>query len=250
VEDGVTDIDSKTAIVTGASRGIGAAVAERLARDGFAVVINYSGDPAPAEALARRIEDAGGRALAAKADVSDPDAVRRLFDAAERTFGHVDVLVNNAGIMPLAPIAEMDDAAVDRLIAVNLKGTFNTLREAARRLRQGGRIINFSSSVVGLLQPTYAVYAATKAGVEAMTSVLAKELRGRDITVNAIAPGPTATDLFLKGKSQEVVDRLAELAPLERLGQPEDIAAAVAFLAGPDGGWINGQTLRANGGII
>jgi 3-oxoacyl-[acyl-carrier protein] reductase len=246
----MTDTNSRTAIVTGASRGIGAAVAERLARDGFAVVINYSGDATPAEALVRRIEQAGGRALAAKADVSDSDAVRRMFDTGEAAFGGIDVLVNNAGIMPLAPVAEMDDASVDRLIAVNLKGTFNTLREAARRLRQGGRIINFSSSVVGLLQPTYAVYAATKAGVEAMTSVLAKELRGRNITVNAIAPGPTATDLFLRGKPQEVVDRLAALAPLERLGQPEDIAAAVAFLAGPDGGWINGQTLRANGGII
>jgi 3-oxoacyl-[acyl-carrier protein] reductase len=241
---------TRVAIVTGGSRGIGAAVAARLARDGFAVVVNYSGDPAPAEAVVRAIEAAGGRALTARADVSDPGAVRTLFDAAEAAFGGVDVLVNNAGIMTLAAIGDMEDAAFDRLIAVNLKGTFNTLREAARRLRAGGRIINFSSSVVGLLQPTYAVYAATKAGVEAMTAVLARELRGRNITVNAIAPGPTATDLFLKGKSQDVVDRLAKLAPLERLGEPADIAAAVAFLAGPDGAWINGQTLRANGGII
>ena len=244
------DTDGRTAIVTGASRGIGAAVAERLARDGFAVVINYAGDAAPADALVRKIEEARGRALAARADVSDPQAVRQLFDAAEAAFGGVDVLVNNAGIMTLANVADTDDAAFDRLVAVNLKGTFNTLREAASRLRAGGRIINFSSSVTGLLQPTYAVYAATKAGVEAMTSVLAKELRGRNITVNAIAPGPTATDLFLHGKPQEVIDRLAALAPLERLGRPEDIAAAVAFLAGPDGAWINGQTLRANGGII
>jgi 3-oxoacyl-[acyl-carrier protein] reductase len=241
---------TRVAIVTGGSRGIGAAVAARLARDGFAVVVNYSGDPAPAEAVVRAIEAAGGRALTARADVSDAGAVRALFDAAEAAFGGVDVLVNSAGIMTLAAIADMEDDAFDRLIAVNLKGTFNTLREAARRLRAGGRIINFSSSVVGLLQPTYAVYAATKAGVEAMTAVLARELRGRNITVNAIAPGPTATDLFLKGKSQDVVDRLAKLAPLERLGEPADIAAAVAFLAGPDGAWINGQTLRANGGII
>ncbi|HZF33547.1 MAG TPA: SDR family oxidoreductase [Candidatus Angelobacter sp.] len=241
---------NKVAIVTGASRGIGTAVAERLARDGFTVVVNYSGDAAPAEALVRKIEGAGGRALAAKADVSDPAAVRRLFDSAETAFGGADVLVNNAGIMILATVADTDDAAFDRLIAVNLKGTFNTLREAASRLRAGGRIINFSSSVVGLLQPTYAAYAATKAAVEAITSVLAKELRGRNITVNAIAPGPTATDLFLKGKPPELVDRLAKLAPLERLGQPEDIAAVVAFLAGPDAGWINGQTLRANGGVI
>jgi 3-oxoacyl-[acyl-carrier protein] reductase len=162
----------------------------------------------------------------------------------------VDILVNNAGIMTLSTIVETDDAAFDRQMNVNLKGTFNTLREAARRIRAGGRIINFSSSVVGLLQPTYGVYAATKAAVETMTSILAKELRGWNITVNAIAPGPTATDLFLKGKPQEIVDHLAKLAPLERLGQPEDIARAVAFLAGPDGAWINGQTLRANGGII
>jgi 3-oxoacyl-[acyl-carrier protein] reductase len=240
----------KVAIVTGASRGIGAAVAERLARDGFAVVANYAGGVAPAEALVRKIEESGGRALAAQADVSDAAAARRLFDNAEAAFGGVDVLVNNAGIMTLANVADTDEAAFDRLIAVNLKGTFNTLREAAARLRAGGRIINFSSSVVGLLQPTYAAYAATKAGVEAITSILAKELRGRNITVNAIAPGPTATELFLKGKPPEVVDRLARLAPLERLGQPADIAAAVAFLAGPDAGWINGQVLRANGGII
>ena len=242
--------NQKVALVTGASRGIGAAIAQRLARDGFTVIVNYTESAAPAEALVRTIQQAGGQALAAKADVSSPTDVRRLFDAAETAFGGVDVLVNNAGIMSLANIADADDASFDRQIAVNLKGTFNTLREAATRLRSGGRIVNFSSSVVALLQPGYAVYAATKAGVEAMTSVFAKELRGRNITVNAIAPGPTATDLFLKGKSEELVDRLSKLAPLERLGQPEDIANTVAFLAGPDAGWINGQVLRANGGII
>ena len=246
----MSDANSKIAVVTGASRGIGAAVAERLARDGFAVVINYSGDAAPAEALVRKIEEAGGRALAAKADVSDPGAVRGLFDAAEAAFGGVDVLVNNAGIMKLSSIADVDDATFDRLIAVNLKGTFNGLREAARRLRTGGRIINFSTSVIGLRLETYAVYGATKSAVETLTAILAKELRGRSITVNAIAPGPTATDLFLDGKSQELIDRMAKMNPLERLGTPQDIAAAVAFLAGPDGSWINGQTLRANGGMI
>ena len=241
---------NKVALVTGASRGIGAAVAERLAGDGFTVVVNYAGSQAPAEALVRKIEAAGGRALAAQGDVANPEAVKRMFDAAEAAFGGVDVLVNNAGIMALAPLAQSDDALFDRHVAVNLKGSFNTMREAARRLRDGGRIINFSSSVVGLLQPTYGAYAATKAAIEAMTSVLAKEMRGRGITVNAIAPGPTATDLFFDGKSPELVERLSKLAPLERLGKPEDIAAAVAFLAGPDGAWINGQTLRANGGII
>ncbi|HWY96234.1 MAG TPA: SDR family oxidoreductase [Steroidobacteraceae bacterium] len=240
----------KVALVTGASRGIGSAVAERLARDGFTVIVNYSESAAPAEALVHEIEQAGGRALAAKADISDADSVRRMFDAAEAAFGGVDVLVNNAGVMTLAPIADSDDASFDRHIAVNLKGTFNTLREAAKRLRSGGRIINFSSSVVGMLMPTYGVYAATKAAVEAMTSVLAKEVRGRNITVNAVAPGPTATDLFLKGKPQDVVDRMAKMAPLERLGQPSDIADVVSFLAGPGAAWVNGQVLRVNGGII
>jgi 3-oxoacyl-[acyl-carrier protein] reductase len=240
----------KVAIVTGASRGIGAAIAERLASDGFTVVINYAGKAAEAEAMAAKIEQAGGRALTAQADISDAAAVGRMFDAAEAAFDRVDVLVNNAGIMRLASLAESDDALIDSHIAVNLKGVINTLREAAHRLSSGGRIINLSSSVVGLYQPTYAVYAATKAGVEAITHVLAQELRGRNITVNAVAPGPTATALFLDGKPQEVVDHLSKLAPLERLGQPRDIAAAVSFLAGPDGAWINGQVLRANGGII
>ncbi|MGH8061157.1 MAG: SDR family oxidoreductase [Pseudoxanthomonas sp.] len=241
---------NRVAIVTGASRGIGSAIATRLAADGFTVLVNFAGNAAEAEALVLRIESAGGKAITAQADVSDASAVARMFDAAEAAFGGVDVLVNNAGIMKLANLADSDDALFDSQVAVNLKGSFNTLRQAARRLRDGGRIVNLSSSVVGMYQPGYAVYAATKAGVEAMTHVLAKELRGRDITVNSVAPGPTATDLFLNGKPQEVVGRLAKLAPLERLGQPGDIAATVAFLAGPDGGWINGQTLRANGGII
>ena len=246
----MTKKTNKVAIVTGASRGIGAAVAERLARDGFTVVVNYSGNEAAAEALVRKIEAGGGRALSARADVADPAAVVRLFDAAETAFGGIDVLVNNAGIMKLAPLADSDDALFDSQVAVNLKGTFNALREAARRLRNGGRIVNFSTSVVGLRLETYGVYVATKAAVEAMTPGLAKELRGRSITVNAIAPGPTATDLFLNGKSPELIDRMSKMNPLERLGTPEDIAAAVAFLAGPDGAWINGQVLRANGGMI
>jgi 3-oxoacyl-[acyl-carrier protein] reductase len=241
---------NKVAIVTGASRGIGAAIALRLAADGFTVVVNYAGKAAEAEALVAKIEAAGGKAIPAQADVSDPAAVARMFDAAQAAFGGIDVLVNNAGIMKLASLADSDDALFDSQIAINLKGSFNTLREAAKRLREGGRIINLSSSVVGLNPATYGVYAATKAGVEAMTHILTKELRGRGITVNAIAPGPTATALFLDGKPQAVIDTLSKAAPLERLGQPEDIANTVAFLAGPDGGWINGQILRANGGII
>ena len=241
---------NKVAIVTGASRGIGAAIAERLAADSFTVVVNYAGRAADAEATVAKIEAAGGRAIPAQADVSDPAAVARMFDAAQAAFGGVDVLVNNAGIMKLASIAESDDALFDSHVAINLKGSFNTLREAARRLREGGRIVNLSSSVVGLYHPNYGVYAATKAAVEAMTHIMSRELRGRNITVNAIAPGPTATALFLDGKPQAVIDQFTKLAPLERLGLPEDIANAVAFLAGPDGSWINGQVLRANGGVI
>lgn len=236
--------------MTGASRGIGAAVADRLARDGIAVAVNFSGNLAPAQAVVDQITQAGGHAIVVQADVSDPNAVRTMFDQVEFEFGGVDILVNNAGIMQLSNIVDANDALFDRNLSVNLKGVFNGLREAAKRLRDGGHIINFSSSVVGLYQPTYAIYAATKAGVEAMTHILAKELRGRNITVNAIAPGPTATDLFLKGKPQEAIEQLIKMASLERLGEPEDIANAVAFLASPDAAWINGQVLRANGGII
>lgn len=246
----MTTSSPKVAIVTGASRGIGAAIAERLGRDGFTVIVNYSGNAALAEAVVGRIEAAGSKALSARADVSDAAAVRGMFDAAEAAFGGVDVLVNNAGIMKLARIADADDASFDQQIAINLKGSFNTMREAAKRLRNGGRIVNFSTSVVGTRLETYGIYTATKAAVEALTPILAKELRGRSISVNAVAPGPTATDLFLTGKSPELVERFSKMPPLERLATPEDIAGVVAFLAGPDGGWVNGQVLRANGGIV
>lgn len=242
----------QVAIVTGASRGIGAAIARRLARDGYAVVVNYACGAEEAQGVVAAIEAQGGAALAVRADVTDPAAVQAMFDAAIATFGRVDVLVNNAGIMPpaLPTLADTDDQTFDSLFAVNVKGTFNTLREAATRLQHGGRIVNFSTSVIGLGLPGYAVYAATKGAVEVMTNIMAKELRGKNISVNAIAPGPTATGLFLNGKSDEAIARMAKMAPLERLGTPDDIAAAVAFLAGADGGWINGQTLRANGGLV
>ncbi|HSI56919.1 MAG TPA: SDR family oxidoreductase [Ideonella sp.] len=248
----ISQTATQVAIVTGASRGIGAAIATRLARDGYAVVVNYAGSAAEAQRLVEQIAAAGGQATAVQADVADPAAVRRLFDEALRAYGRVDVLVNNAGIMPpsLPLLADTDDKTFDSLFSVNVKGSFNTMREAAARLQAGGRIVNFSTSVIGLGLPGYAVYAATKGAIEVMTHILAKELRGRHITVNAIAPGPTATALFLNGKTPETIDRLAKAAPLERLGTPEDIANAVALLASPDGGWINGQTLRANGGLV
>jgi 3-oxoacyl-[acyl-carrier protein] reductase len=246
----MTSSTNRVAIVTGASRGIGAAIARRLASDGLAVVVNYAGSAGAAGTLVEEIEAAGGRAIPVQADVSDPAAVKRMFDAAEAAYGGVDVLVNNAGIMTLAPIAQMDDAAFDRIIATNLKGTFNGLREAANRLRDGGRIVNFSTSVVGLYQPSYGVYAATKAAVEALTHILAKELGPRGITVNAVAPGPIATELFFQGKDQATLDRIRQMIPLGRLGEVDDIARVVSLLVGPDGGWINGQTLRANGGVV
>ena len=240
----------RCAIITGSSKGIGAAVAERLARDGLAVVVNYASNADAADALAARIKAGGGRAIAVKADVSDPAAVAALFKAASEAFGGVDVLVNNAGIMTLKPVADTEDAVFDQHVAVNLKGTFNGLREASRRMRDNGRIVSFSSSVVGLYQPAYAAYAATKGAVEAMTHILAKELGSRGITVNAVASGPGATGLFLDGKSEEQVAAVTRMIPLGRLGEPEDIARVVAFLVGPDGGWISGQVLRANGGVV
>jgi 3-oxoacyl-[acyl-carrier protein] reductase len=242
----------KVAIVTGASRGIGAAIARRLAADGMAVVINYASSAAEADALVAELQATGGKAMAIKADVADPQAVQAMFEQTEQQLGKVDVLVNNAGVMPshLPHIADTSDAEFDRMVAINLKGTFNTLREAAKRLNDGGRVVNFSTSVIGIALPGYASYAATKAAVETMTNIYAKEMRGRNIAVNAVAPGPTATDLFLNGKDDATIERLAKLNPLERLGQPDDIAAVVSFLAGPDGAWINGQTLRANGGMV
>ncbi|MBG5190210.1 SDR family oxidoreductase [Pseudomonas aeruginosa] len=240
---------SKVALITGSSRGIGAALAQRLAGEGFRVIVNSAGSAGPAAAVVASIEAAGGQALALQADVADPVAVGVMFEEVERAFQGIDVVVNCAGVMQLASVADSDDQLFDRTVAINFKGTFNVCREAARRLRDGGRIINFSSSVIGMRSPTYGVYIATKAAVEGLTQVLAQEMRGRGITVNAVAPGPVATALFLDGKSPELIERMSRVAPLERLGEPGDIAEVVAFLAGPQGGWVNGQVVRANGGL-
>lgn len=241
---------ARVAIVTGSSKGIGAAIARRLAADGLAVVVNYATGAGPADDVVVDIKKAGGEAIAVQADISDPAQVAVLFDTAEQAFGGVDVLVNNAGIMKLALLAETSDELWSQTIAINLTGVFYGLRKAATVLRDGGRIVSFSSSVVGLYGPTYAAYAATKAGIEAMSHILSKELGPRKITVNVIAPGPVATDLFLTGKSEDDIRPLVGRTPLGRLGEPDDIARAISFLVGPDGSWINGQVLRANGGII
>lgn len=244
-----TPSSTRVALVTGSSRGIGAAIARRLAADGCAVAVNYASKEDEAHAVVAAIEAIGGRAIAVQADVASVADVRRMFDTIEGSLGRIDILVNNAGILPYVTIAQTSDEVFARTFAINVTGTFNTMREAATRLNAGGRIVNFSTTVLHAAPPTYGVYVATKAAVEAMTRVFSKELRGRDITCNAVAPGPVATELFLTGKSDEQVQQIAQSAPLGRLGQPDDIAGVVAFLAGPDGAWVNGQVLRANGGL-
>jgi 3-oxoacyl-[acyl-carrier protein] reductase len=239
----------RTAIVTGGSRGIGRAVAARLAADGLAVVVGYAGNRADAESAVAEIEAAGGRAVAARADVADEVAVSALFDLAETTYGGIDVVVHAAGRMTLSTIADLDLDDLDALHRTNIRGTFVVAQQAARRIRDDGAVVTFSTTVLGTSFPTYGAYAASKGAVEATTLILAREMRGRRVTVNCVAPGPTATDMFLDGKDDELVERLAQQNPLQRLGTPGDIAEVVAFLASPAGHWVNGQVLRANGGM-
>ncbi|MEU4292972.1 SDR family oxidoreductase [Kribbella sp. NPDC026596] len=237
----------RVAIVTGGSSGIGREAAARLGRDGYAVAIVYASNQSNAEEAVKEVEQAGGRAIAVQADVADETAVAALFDRTEQEFGGVDVVVNAAGIMPLSPLADLDLEVFDRVVRTNLRGTIVVDQQAVRRLRSGGALINVSSSLTKLARPGYSAYSATKGGVEAITLILARELRGRDVTVNTVAPGPTATPLFFEGKPQELIDRIAAEPPLERLGEPSDISEIIAFLAGP-ARWINGQVIYANGG--
>ncbi len=241
-------MQDRVAIVTGGSGGIGRAVSERLAADGTSILVAYSGNPDRAEDVVKAISQAGGQAVSAQADVAEPEQVKALFDQAEAQFGGVDVVVNTAGIMLLSPLAELDLDDLDRMHRINIRGTFVVSQFALQRIRRGGALINFSTSVVKLALPTYSAYVASKAAVDGITRILAQEVRGKDITVNAVAPGPTATPLFLDGKPQEVIDQMAARPPLERLGEPKDIAEAVSFLAGP-ARWVNGQIIYVNGGI-
>lgn len=238
------------AIITGASRGIGRACAVRLAADGFPVAVNYFNRRDQADEVVAEITAAGGRAVAIQADVSVSADARRLYDGTEAAFGPVGVLVNNAGIIAMLPTAEADEAAFDRLMAINVRGALLMMQLAAQRMTAGGRVINMSSSVTVMKQVAYGPYAASKAALDMLTRAMSEEMRGRDITVNAVAPGAVATELFFTGKSEARVESLRLLSPLERLGTPEEIAAVVSFLAGPDGGWINGQTIRTNGGTV
>jgi 3-oxoacyl-[acyl-carrier protein] reductase len=240
---------TRVAVVTGGSRGIGRACVERLARDGIAIVVNFMSNEVEARAAVDAVVSRGGKAIAVGADVADAREVACLFEKAADAFGGVDIVVHAAGRMNLAPLVDLDLYAFDALIRTNVRGTFVVDKQAARTLRRGGSIVNFSSSVLGRILPNYTAYAATKGAVEAMTFILAHELRGRDVTVNAVAPGPTATDMFLEGKDEATVAQFANAVPLERLGTPLDIAEVVAFMTSPAGHWINGQTIRANGGI-
>ncbi|AEU34982.1 SDR family oxidoreductase [Granulicella mallensis] len=240
---------AKIAIVTGASRGIGRVIAKRLAKDGFSVVVNYAGSESKAQEVVSEIVAEGGTAVALQADISKPEDVQNLFAATKKQYGQIDVVVNNAGIMELSPIAKGDLELFDKTIQTNLRGTFLVFSQAAQYIAEGGRIIAFSSSVLLKSFPTYGAYIAAKAGVEGLIHVLANELAGRNITVNGVAPGPTGTELFLNGKSEEDIARLRNLSPLQRLGEPQDISNVVSFLAGPDGGWVNSQILKVNGGF-
>lgn len=243
----MTSNRDRVAIVTGGSGGIGRVSAQRLAKDGMAVVVHYAGNKERADETVSSIINVGGRAIAVGADIADEHQMGAVFDAAEQEFGGVDVLVHTAGIMPLSPIAQLDLDTFDRVQRTNVRGTVVVDQLAAKRMRSGGAIVNFSTSVTRLQIPGYGAYAASKGAVEAITLILAREMRGRDITVNAVSPGPTATPLFFEGKSEQQIDGIASANPMERLGTPEDIAEMVSFLAGP-ARWVNGQVLYVNGG--
>jgi len=242
-------LTGKIILVTGASRGIGAAIAQKLASEGATVVVNYAGNKEAADKTVAAIRNLGVESMAIQADVSKSDEVKKMFDTVIAQYGRIDVLINNAGILLYKLIKDTTDEDFDRQFAINVKGTFNTMREAATRLADNGTIINFSSTTTRLLLPTYGPYVATKGAVEQMTRVFAKEVGARGINVNVVSPGPTNTELFLTGKTQEALDRLAGLSAFNRIGEPEDIAKVVAFLVSDDAKWISGQNIGANGGM-
>lgn len=243
------NLKDKVVLITGSSRGIGAAIALKVSQAGAKVIINYAGSKEPAEKLAQEINANGGEALAIKADVSNSAEVKNLFDESIAHFGKIDVLINNAGIMITKLIKDTTDEDFDRHFNINVKGTFNTMREAASKLADNGSIINFSTSVNRIMLPGYATYVATKSAVEQLTRVFSKEIGSRGINVNSVSPGPTNTELFTTGKSEEVIARLASLSAFNRIGETNDIANVVVFLASDDAKWINAQNIGVNGGM-
>jgi len=240
--------DLRVALVTGGSGGIGHAIVKELADNGFAVAVHYSSNKLRADTIVNEIVKKGGKAISVGGDVADEKCMQEAFDMVEERFGGIDVVINTAGIMILSSIAEANLADLDKMYRTNIRGTFVISKQAARRVRQGGAIINFSTSVTRTKLSKYALYVASKAAVESMTMILARELRGKDITVNTVAPGPTATPLFLDGKDKQTIDNFSKATPLERLGTPEDIADTVLYLA-TSGRWINGQVIFSNGGL-
>lgn len=243
-------LSGKVAIVTGASRGIGREIAERLAENGAKVVVNYASSPAKAEEVVSAIKQSGGEARAIQADIRQVAAIERLFGETIEAYGGIDILVNNAGIMTTKPVAAMTEEDFDQQFAINVKGTYFAIQQAFHHMNSGGRIINFSTSVVGQMFPAYSVYAGTKGAVEQFTRQLAKEFGPKGITINAVAPGPINTELFTVGKSEEQITGIANMNAFGRLGEPDDVAGAVLFLAGEESKWITGQTIRVNGGFV
>ncbi|MFO7862210.1 MAG: SDR family oxidoreductase [Desulfosalsimonas sp.] len=242
-------LKNKTAIVTGASRGIGRAIALKLGQSGASVVVNYARNAKAAGEVVSQIIESGGQAVSVRADMQKISQINALFDAAEQHFGSIDILVNNAGIALFKKIADITEKEFDDSFALNVKGLFFACQQAAKRMADGGKIINISSSVTKMMLPDYGVYAATKGAVEQITKVLAKELGHRKIAVNAISPGPVDTELFRQGKTEQQIQNLADMAAFGRIGTPGDIAGAVVLLVSGEAGWISGQNLCVNGGF-
>lgn len=245
----MTSLKDKVAIVTGGSRGIGRAIALKLAENGASIAVNYAGNTEKAQEVVAEIEKQGGQALAIQGDISKIADIEQVFEKTIQHFGQVNILVNNAGTMFLKPITEVTEADFDKIFATNVKGTYFACQQAAKRMADGGRIINFSSTTTVMMLPAYSAYVATKGAVEQITRVVAKELGSKGITVNTISPGPTDTELFKQGKTEEQINRFAQAAALGRLGEVEDIASVVAFIASDEARWITGQNIRVNGGV-
>ena len=242
-------LHNKVAIVTGSSRGIGAEIARTLANAGAKTIVNYVENRKAAEAVCAAITQAGGEALAVKADVSNSAEMRKLFDTAIERFNHVNILVNNAGVLLSRSIADISDEEFDRVLNINVKSVFYALREAATRLADGGRVVSLSSTVTRLMLPNYGAYAASKGAVEQLTRIFARETGERGITANIVSPGPVNTEMFNTGKSEETIKRMANMSFMGRIGEPEDIARVVLFLVSDDAGWVTGQNISASGGV-